>query len=35
VRHGYVSITPIHVDLTRHDAIDAVRNCLGPAAELP
>ena len=29
VRHGYVSITPIHVDLTRHDVIDAVKACLG------
>ena len=29
VRHGYVSITPIHVDLTRHDAIDTVKACLG------
>ena len=35
VRHGYVSITPIHVDLTRHEAIDALRTCLGLAADLP
>lgn len=35
VRNGFVSITPIHVDLTRHDAIDTVRSCLGIAAEVP
>jgi 5'-nucleotidase len=35
VRHGYVSITPLHVDLTRHDAIDTLRHCLGLAAEAP
>lgn len=29
VRNGYVSITPIHVDLTRHDVLDTVRDCLG------
>jgi 5'-nucleotidase len=29
VRNGYVSITPIHVDLTRHDAVATVRACLG------
>lgn len=28
VRNGYVSVTPIHVDLTRHDAIATVRACL-------
>lgn len=28
VRNGYVSVTPIHVDLTRYDVIDAVRSCL-------
>jgi 5'-nucleotidase len=29
VRNGYVSVTPIHVDLTRYDVIDSVRSCLG------
>lgn len=29
VRNGFVSVTPIHVDLTRHDVIDTVRSCLG------
>jgi 5'-nucleotidase len=33
VRHGYVSITPIHVDLTRHDVIDSVKACLGERAQ--
>jgi len=28
VRQGCVSITPIHVDLTRYDVIDTVRTCL-------
>ena len=29
VRNGYVSVTPIHVDLTRYDVLDQVRTCLG------
>lgn len=29
VRRGYVSITPIHVDLTRYTALDKVANWLG------
>ena len=29
VQNGYVSITPIHVDLTRHDVLDKVAGCLG------
>lgn len=29
IRTGYVSITPIQVDLTRHDAIDTVASWLG------
>jgi 5'-nucleotidase len=29
VRHGFVSVTPIHVDLTRHDVLETVRACLG------
>ena len=29
VRNGYVSVTPIHVDLTRIDALDQVKACLG------
>lgn len=33
IRQGLVSVTPIHVDLTRHDVLDSVRNCLGIAAE--
>jgi len=28
VRSGYVSITPIHVDLTRYDAIDGLASWL-------
>ena len=32
VRNGYVSVTPMHVDLTRYDVIDAVRSCLGRQA---
>jgi 5'/3'-nucleotidase len=34
VRNGFVSVTPIHVDLTRHDVIDTVRTCLGVAMEV-
>ncbi|HHJ16066.1 MAG TPA: 5'/3'-nucleotidase SurE [Gammaproteobacteria bacterium] len=29
VRNGFVSVTPIHVDLTRHEVLDQVRSCLG------
>ncbi|HED19267.1 MAG TPA: 5'/3'-nucleotidase SurE [Gammaproteobacteria bacterium] len=29
VRNGFVSVTPIHVDLTRYDVLDQVRACLG------
>ena len=29
IRTGYVSITPIQVDLTRHDVIDKVASWLG------
>ncbi len=29
VRNGFVSVTPIHVDLTRNDVLDQVRTCLG------
>jgi 5'/3'-nucleotidase len=32
VRNGYVSVTPIHVDLTRYDVIDNVKSCLGTLA---
>jgi 5'-nucleotidase len=28
VRNGYVSVTPIHVDLTRYDVLDQVKACL-------
>ncbi len=35
VRHGFVSVTPIQADLTRHDAIDTVRRCLGVSAQTP
>ena len=31
VRNGYVSVTPIHVDLTRYDVIETVKSCLGSA----
>jgi 5'-nucleotidase len=30
VRHGFVSVTPIHVDLTRYDALDKVAGWLQP-----
>ena len=33
VRYGCVSVTPIHVDLTRYDVIDTVKACLGDRAE--
>jgi len=29
VRNGYVSVTPIHVDLTRYDTLDQLKGCLG------
>jgi 5'-nucleotidase len=29
VRNGVVSITPIHVDLTRHEVLETLRACLG------
>ncbi len=32
VRNGYVSVTPIHVDLTRYDVIANVKSCLGTMA---
>ena len=32
VRNGYVSVTPIHVDLTRYDVIEIVKSCLGTMA---
>lgn len=28
VQHGYVSVTPIQVDMTRHEALDSLRNWL-------
>jgi len=33
VRNGCVSVTPIHVDLTRYDVLDQVRSCLGQKPE--
>ena len=33
VRNGYVSVTPIHVDLTRYDVLEQVQRCLGGALE--
>jgi 5'-nucleotidase len=33
VRNGFVSVTPIHVDLTRYDLLDKVRTCLGERLE--
>jgi len=33
VRNGYVSVTPIHVDLTRVDVMDQVKACLGDRLE--
>lgn len=33
VRNGYVSVTPIHVDLTRIDVLNQVRTCLGDSLE--
>jgi 5'-nucleotidase len=35
VRNGYVSVTPIQVDLTRYDCLDSVRNCLGEGLPEP
>jgi 5'-nucleotidase len=36
VRNGYVSVTPIQVDLTRYDCLETVRGCLGDSMpELP
>ncbi|MEE9422154.1 MAG: 5'/3'-nucleotidase SurE [Gammaproteobacteria bacterium] len=29
VNHNFVSITPIHADLTRHDVLDDLKQCLG------
>ena len=29
VRNGYVSVTPMQVDLTRHDVLDTLKGCLG------
>ena len=29
VRNGYVSVTPIHVDLTRYDFLETVKGSLG------
>jgi 5'-nucleotidase len=34
VRNGCVSVTPIHVDLTRYDVIDTVKACLGDRMEV-
>ncbi|WP_455234905.1 5'/3'-nucleotidase SurE [Thiogranum longum] len=33
VRNGFVSVTPIHVDLTRYDLLDPVASCLGQTLE--
>ena len=33
VRNGYVSVTPIHVDLTRADVLEALKDCLGDRLE--
>lgn len=33
VRHGFVSVTPLHVDLTRHDVLETIRACLGDGSE--
>ncbi len=35
VRNGYVSVTPIHVDLTQHAVLDQVGRCLGELLEKP
>lgn len=34
VRNGFVSVTPLHVDLTRYDALDRVRASLGAGWEI-
>ncbi|EIJ42747.1 5''/3''-nucleotidase SurE [Beggiatoa alba B18LD] len=34
IRHGFVSITPLHVDLTRYSALDATRGWLKPIETL-
>jgi 5'-nucleotidase len=33
VRNGYISVTPIHVDLTRYEVMDKVSACLGDVSE--
>ena len=33
VRNGYVSVTPIHVDLTRSEVLDPLKACLGDRPE--
>lgn len=33
VRNGFVSVTPIHVDLTRHEVLASVGNCLAGITE--
>jgi 5'-nucleotidase len=33
VRHGFVSVTPLHVDLTRHEVLETIRACLGERME--
>jgi len=35
VRNGFVSVTPIHVDLTQHVVLDQLDRCLGSALEQP
>ena len=33
VRHGFVSVTPLHVDLTRHEVLETIRACLDDQVE--
>lgn len=33
VKEGYISVTPLHVDLTRYDALDCLRDSLTPGGE--
>jgi 5'-nucleotidase len=34
VRNGFVSVTPIHVDLTRHEVLETMRACIGDSMEV-
>ena len=35
VREGYVSVTPVHIDMTRHEALSRLRDWVDTLADLP